>query len=160
MKKTGLVFLLFISFLAAGCGSSVRIAHTVPVASATVFESLPVVSPEEWKGCARRNGINFRSGKSRNPVTVLGHYPEYVELTEELGAESMQIPMEQWDRMTPEEQWRTTTGFFDRMIRDGHNFRLATPVEKARPGSFYVRELHYLFDKGYRLSPCGRWLVK
>lgn len=159
MKKQ-LLLLFFIFFLSVGCGSVNRVAESGKDAELSHFDAYEVISVRKWRVYARSNSINTRTGESRNPVTVLGHYPEYVELTEELGAESMQVPMDQWDAMTPEEQWQTTTGFFDRMMQADHNFRLATPVERARPGSYYVRELNYLFGKGYKLSPDGLWLIR
>ena len=52
------------------------------------------------------------------------------------------------------------TRFLDRMILRGDNIRLATPLSKVKPGSFYQKELNYLFDKGYKVSSDGLWLVK
>ena len=159
MKRILLLF-LFVFLLLSGCGTTARTGYGLPPASATAFETLPVMGTAEWKDYARQHRINLRRATSRQPVTVLGHYPEYVELTEKIGAESMQVPMEHWNAMTPEKQWETTTGYFDRKIESRHHFRLATPVDKARAGSYYVRELNYLFGRGYRLSPDGLWLVR
>ena len=159
MKKSLFLFLVFI-LTTTGCGSTARIGYDVPPASETAFETLPVIDVQEWKTYARENRIDLRRATSLNPITVLGHYPEYVELTEKLGAESMQIPTDRWNAMTPEEQWTTTTQYFDRKIEAGHLFRLATPIGEARAESYYVRELNYLFGKGYRLSPDGLWLVR
>ena len=58
------------------------------------------------------------------------------------------------------EQWAANTRFLDRMILRGDNIRLATPLSKVKPGSFYQKELNYLFDKGYKVSSDGLWLVK
>ena len=142
-KKPLLVILLVAAFLVGCTGTrTVRTDHPL-----TVFAT------DHWEVYIRENGFD-------RPVTVLGHYPEYVELTEALQAESMQIPMAKWDRMSPARQWRTTTRYFNSRIRSGHHFRLATPPGKARPGSYYVRELDYLSGKGYRLSPDSLWLVR
>lgn len=158
MKKYGLLILLFLSLLAS-CGSTSTLYSTWEHES-TAFESLPVIAPEEWKGYARSNRIQPRKGTSKNPVMVLGHYPEYVELTDKIQAESMQIPMEEWGRMTPEEQWNTTAGFLDNAADRGLIFRLATPLDRARPESFYVREVTHVLSRGFRVSPDGLWLVK
>lgn len=159
MKNLFLLFLLLAS-LGSGCSDLYRIQQSTALTKVSQFDSPEVLTTSQWQYYACKNRINIRTGKSQNPVTVLGHYPEYVELAAKLGAESMQIPMDKWDAMSPEEQWHTTVEFFDSMIKKSHNFRLATPVGKARPGSYYVRELNYLFGKGYKLSPDGLWLVK
>lgn len=159
MKKLVLLILFFVG-LGSGCANYNHLWIHSPNEKLPHIESFSVIPAGQWRDCARKNGINIRNGECRNPVTVLGHYPEYVELAEQLDAGSMQIPMDQWNAMTEDEQWNTTTTFFDYMMKNDHNFRLATPVEKARPGSYYIRELNYLFGKGYRLSPDGLWLVK
>lgn len=156
MKK--LLLLIIILTLGVGCGNINRIQQSGFEVSH--FDSLTIIPTNQWRCYAQKSGIDVRNLASRNPVTVLGHYPEYVELAAEIKAESMQIPMEEWDAMTPEEQWSATTGFFDKKIAANHNFRLATPLERARPGSYYIRELKYLFGKGYMLSPDGLWLVR
>lgn len=158
MKKL-LLLLLCIAALGTGCSNLSQVQQQATHTEASV-DAPAVLSARQWKHLARKCGIDPATGKSSKPVTVLGHYPEYVELTEQLGAQSMQIPMDRWNAMTPEEQWLTNAGFLDSMARSGNNFRLATPVEKARPGSYYVRELNHLFGKGYKLSPDGLWLVK
>ncbi|MEW6747577.1 MAG: RHS repeat-associated core domain-containing protein [Planctomycetota bacterium] len=91
--------------------------------------------------------------------SVLGHYPEYVNLAEELGARRFNIPGEIWDRMTDAERWTANQKFLDRMIRRGDEIILATPVDRVRPGSYFSRELDYLFNKGYTVSADGTRLI-
>ncbi len=93
-------------------------------------------------------------------TTVLGHYPDYVNLSNELGANRFEIPSEIWNKMTPSEQWTANQRFLDRMVLRGDKVRLATPISKVRPGSFLEKELNYLFSLGYKLSPNGLWLAK
>lgn len=62
--------------------------------------------------------------------------------------------------MTDEEIWEANKKFLDRMIRRGDKIRLATPIENVKPGSYFQKELNYLFEKGYSLSPDGLWLIK
>ena len=88
-------------------------------------------------------------------VTVLGHYPEYVNLAEELNANYFNVPTEEWNALTPSEQWSKNQGFIDEAIARGDQFKLATPLDKARPGSFYEKEIQYLTSKGYQLSADG-----
>ncbi|ANH82638.1 hypothetical protein A8C56_18140 [Niabella ginsenosidivorans] len=93
-------------------------------------------------------------------TSVLGHYPEYVKLAESIGARRFQIPTSVWNKMSAAEQWTANTKFLDRMILRGDNIRLATPLNQVKPGSFFQKELNYLFDKGYKVSSDGLWLVK
>jgi len=62
--------------------------------------------------------------------------------------------------MSAAEQWGANTKFLDEMILRGDNIRLATPLSKVKPGSFYQRELNYLFNKGFKVSSDGLFLVK
>ncbi|MCD7971641.1 MAG: hypothetical protein LUG18_03085 [Candidatus Azobacteroides sp.] len=93
-------------------------------------------------------------------TTVLGHYPEYTKLASELGAKRFNIPTNIWNKMSPSEQWAANLKFLDRMILRGDNIRLATPLKQVKPGSFYQKELNYLFEKGYHISSDGLWLIK
>ena len=74
-------------------------------------------------------------------VTVLGHYPDYVNLGEEIGASFFNIPKTEWDAMTEAEQWAANRRFLDQAIARGDAFRLATPIDRARPGSFFEKEV-------------------
>lgn len=97
---------------------------------------------------------------AKGGTTVLGHYPAYTKLATELGARRFQIPTSVWNKMSAAEQWTANTKFLDRMILRGDNIRLATPLNQVKPGSFFQKELNYLFDKGYKVSSDGLWLVK
>lgn len=97
---------------------------------------------------------------AKTGTTVLGHYPQYVKVAETIGARTFQIPTKIWNKMTPAQQWGANQKFLDRMILRGDNIRLATPLNQVKPGSFYQKELNYLFDKGYKVSSDGVWLVK
>lgn len=61
--------------------------------------------------------------------------------------------------MSPKGQWTANTKFLDRMILIGDNIRLATPLNRVKPGSFFQKELNYLFDKGYKVNPTGSQLI-
>ena len=109
-----------------------------------------------WLARFAKNGSNAAEGG----ITVLGHYPEYVKLAESIGARRFQIPTSVWNKMSAAEQWIANTKFLDRMILRGDKIRLATPLNKVKPGSFFEKELNYLFDKGYKVSSDGLWLIK
>jgi hypothetical protein len=92
--------------------------------------------------------------------TVLGHYPEYFNLAKDLGARRFNIPTAVWEGMDDATKWGANQKFLDRMILRGDNIRLATPLNQVRPGSFFQKELKYLFDKGYKVGSDGLWLIK
>lgn len=92
-------------------------------------------------------------------ITVLGHYPAYTELAEQLGARRFSVPLEAWSKMTPTEQWAANQKFLDRMIARGDTILLATPLDKVKPKSFFERELKYLHDKGFKPSVDGSRLI-
>lgn len=112
-----------------------------------------LVDYREW-------GAGVEAVAAKTGITVLGHYPQYVKVAETIGARTFQIPTKIWNKMTPAQQWEANQKFLDRMILRGDNIRLATPLNQVKPGSFYQKELNYLFDKGYKVSSDGLWLVK
>jgi hypothetical protein len=75
------------------------------------------------------------------------------------GARRFDVPEAAWRRMTPGEQWAANQRFLDRTVARGDDIRLATPVDRARPGSFYERELRYLVSKGFRPNRQGDRLM-
>lgn len=61
--------------------------------------------------------------------------------------------------MTDIDRWAANKAFLDRVIRRGDDIILATPLERAKPGSYFQRELDYLLAKGYRPSADGSRLI-
>ena len=114
-----------------------------------------------YKEAAKDLNRNPWTGRKINTqTTVLGHYPEYARLADELGANKFSVPIDTWEKMTPVEQWRANQEYLDNALLRGDKFRLATPINQVREGSFYQQELNYLYDKGYQVSSDGRWLLK
>ncbi|MCZ4245439.1 hypothetical protein [Pedobacter punctiformis] len=108
----------------------------------------------------RTNALRSVEAAVQQDVVVLGHYPEYVALAEELAAKRFEIPLNIWKEMSDPERWIANQKFLDRAISRGSDIILATPINKVRPGSYFEKELNYLFSKGYRVSSDGRWLIK
>jgi hypothetical protein len=94
-------------------------------------------------------------------TTVIGHFPAYVNLAQELGANYLNIPLEEWDAMSQAEQWAVNQQFLDEAIANGDTFQLATPLEDMRPGSPFAQEVQYLMSpsNGYQPSADGTQLV-
>ncbi len=94
------------------------------------------------------------------PQKVIGHYPEYVELSTKLNTKPFSVPDNIWNKMTLAEQWAANQKFLDRAIFKGTEFNLATPIDKIRQGSYLQEEIEYLMSQGYRLSSDGTKLIK
>lgn len=62
--------------------------------------------------------------------------------------------------MSPREQWIRNQRFLDRAISRGSEIRLASPVDLARPGSFFERELQYFVKHGYAPNADATMLVR
>ena len=105
-------------------------------------------------------GMKLIKVAAKGGVTVLGHYPSYTKLAGQLGAKRFNIPTNIWNKMTASQKWAANQKFLDRMILRGDNIRLSTPLNQVKPGSFYQKELNYLFNKGYKVSSDGLWLIK
>jgi RHS repeat-associated protein len=85
-------------------------------------------------------------------TTVLGHFPQYLQKAEELGARRFNIPTAVWNKMTSSEKWAANQKFLDRIIKRGDEVVLSDRISKVKPGSALEREIRYLLDKGYRLD--------
>jgi filamentous hemagglutinin len=57
------------------------------------------------------------------------------------------------------ERWAANRLFLDRLIGPGDDVVLATRADLARPGSYYAREIGYMLQRGYRISPDGYRLL-
>lgn len=97
------------------------------------------------------------SGKG---ITVLGHYPEYIKLADEVRAKRFSIPTDIWNNMSEEARWAANKAFLDELILRKDKILLATPLTQVRSGSYFEKELKYLFSKDYKLSDDGIWLIK
>jgi RHS repeat-associated protein len=93
-------------------------------------------------------------------ITVLGHYPEYIELAKKTDARVFSLPDKVWKNMSDAEIWEANKKFLDRTYKKGHDVLLATPFDKARTGSYFEKELDYMTkNKGYTLSEDGKKLI-
>ncbi len=93
--------------------------------------------------------------------TVLGKYPEYLDLASELNAKRFDIPDDIWKNMTNSERWAANVKFLDRTIARGDTITLSNRVTDLDTvtGSFR-KEWDYLIENGYSLSPDGLRMIK
>jgi hypothetical protein len=78
---------------------------------------------------------------------VLGHFPEYLSLAAEIGAEVFNIPKDTWDRLDDTARWTANQKFLDDAIARDDEIVLSTT--DVRRGTWFERELRYLASKGY-----------
>jgi hypothetical protein len=93
-------------------------------------------------------------------IAVIGKFPRYLELAEELGAKRFNIPPNIASEMSEAQMWAANVKFLDRSIARGDTFILASPTEGLKATSGYAKELDYILSKGYRYSIDGRSLIR
>ena len=92
-------------------------------------------------------------------ITVLGHYPQYVELAQSLGANHFNLAPEVWEAMSPADRWAANRAVLDAAAARGDEIRLATPLREGP--SIFRDELEYMSDTyGYEVSPDGTRLIR
>ena len=85
-------------------------------------------------------------------VTVLGHYPSYVDVADTLGASRFSVPAALWSRwIQTGTEWLENSEFLDDSVRDGR-FIMTTPPTRAIPGTAFAREIAYLVSRGYPIA--------
>jgi hypothetical protein len=130
-----------------------------------LFRGIPAAAA---RGCAS-GVVGFGIGKALGAAwrattagrTVLGKFPDYLKLADELGANSFNIPDELWGKMTKAEQWAANQKFLEEALLRGDEILLSNPVKNLSSvtGTFR-KELEYLMSKGYRLSKDGSRMMR
>jgi hypothetical protein len=92
-------------------------------------------------------------------MSVIGPYPDYVDLARDIGANFFSVPPAEWDAMTDAERWAANQQFLDSAIGRGDVFRLATTIDNIVPGSYTAKEVQYLISQGYQLNNSGNALI-
>ena len=111
-----------------------------------------LAAPRVWTWLtAAGMGISGVQSIPTQRVTVIGQWPYNEVLAERVGGRFLNIPMSVWDKLSPDERWAVNKRFLEEAIRAGDRIILATPGDMARSGSYFMRELHYLMSRGYRL---------
>jgi hypothetical protein len=97
-------------------------------------------------------------------TAVLGKFenkPNFQRVAEHLGVKSLNIPQHIYDKMTPAQQWAANQKMLDRAIARGGDFLLDKPIKDISSTSGGLKkELDYLSDKGFKLSPDGWRMTK
>ena len=87
---------------------------------------------------------------------VLGHFPAYVDIADQLGAARFAVPAPVWAEWASSGvQWQRNIEFLEESMRRG-KFLTTTPPALARPGSAYLREIAHLRNAKYPMVPIHR----
>lgn len=113
-------------------------------------ETAPSQATDEAKPSSRKTG----------KMAVLGPYPTYVKLAEDMDSKYFNIPPDAWAKMSKEEQWLANRKFLDRAASRGEVFILAINYDEVGPKTQLRKEIDYLKDLGYRPSNDGRMLIR
>ncbi len=100
----------------------------------------------------------FEESAKRGKI-VLGHYDGYIKMAKKIGAEHFGVPTTYWESLSNAERWALNREFLDKAIARGDEIILSTPFSKARPGSYFRKELEYLMTKGYTRSSNGTRMI-
>jgi len=124
-----------------GVGAGIRTAKAVDKAVDTT------------KAAVKCNSI--KAGK-----VVLGKFPDYIKLGNELNAKIFNIPAKIWDKMNDAERWTANKKFLDRVIAKGDEIILSNPIKNVKDATgTFRKELEYLESKGYKLSDDGTKMI-
>ena len=85
-------------------------------------------------------------------VTVLGHDPLYVRVSDRLGARHLEVSSATWAILGRTGQWRENKHFLDRTVARGDLVVLSHPPALAKPRSAFDRELRYLRSRGIAVN--------
>lgn len=99
-------------------------------------------------------------GATADDTIVLGKYPDYLKLADDLGARVFNVPKDIWKTMSVAQQWEANRAFLDEAIALGSEIRLASsalPIDTLT--GYYAQEINYLLKQGYTVSKDGLRLI-
>ena len=80
-------------------------------------------------------------------VSVIGSHPDYIDVSDDLGARRFDIG-EAWDALPDDEaRWEANKFFLDSMLSAGDTFVWSADPRSARPPSWFFREAYDLRSK-------------
>ncbi len=157
----------------AGAAGSVAMGSALAVATGAEYgvgsATIDAVTGALCVGAIVKSIKLWRAGRAAARATtastivadrVIGHYPEYMQVGEAIGAKTFNIPMEVWNKMSPAAQWAANKKFLDRGIAEGAEFVMATRRGEIGAGTALAREVDYLLENGYQWTENGLSLIK
>jgi hypothetical protein len=126
-------------------------------------DSLPASKANTDTGGQTAGADPNNSGDKSNSkrTTVLGKYPDYIKLADEIQANRFNIPIKTWENMSTAERWAANQKFLDEAIARGDRIILSNRILDVNDATGTFRqELEYLLENGYKLSDDGLGLIK
>jgi RHS repeat-associated protein len=137
--------------------------HGPPSADQETIESVsPGVGAAATIAAGPEAGAAADAGEAvaaKATARVIGHYPEYLKVGEELGSKVFSVPERIWQGMSGAERWTANQKFLDRGIAAGADFISTAKQGAIRAGSQLEKEVGYLVSKGYQWVKNGTRLV-
>jgi RHS repeat-associated protein len=97
----------------------------------------------------------------RQVAAVIGKYPNYLKVADQIGAKRFNIPTSVWNKMSEAQRWTANQKFLDRAIARGGDIMLDKSIKDIGSVSGELRkELNYLSQRGYQLSGDGSRMVR
>lgn len=91
-------------------------------------------------------------------VSVIGSYPEYIEVSDDLGARRFDIGPA-WHALPDDAaRWAANRYFLDNMLSAGDTLVWSTDPRTARSPSWLLREAYYLRSKGVPFPTVRVWV--
>ena len=148
--------------LGAGAVAGIALAGSVTASTLAVVTGAETVTALIAGGSIAAGGQfilqNFRNFISN--ITVLGHYPQYIETAKNVGARYFSYPTSTWNSLTNAQQYRLNMEFLNKAIAQGQTIYLSTNAYAARAGSALATEIQYLISHGYKIINEGWTLIK
>lgn len=93
-------------------------------------------------------------------TTVLGHYPGYIALSDQIGSRRFDMDPGVWAGLPHRAQWAANQYFLDAMADADDIFVLSADPTLARPGSWFFHELNHLRQRGVSVAgaPTSVWV--
>ena len=93
-------------------------------------------------------------------ATVLGRYPVYLEYASRVNANVFNIAKSTWDTMSNVARWAANQAFLYKAVQAGQKFTLTANAYKAKPGTYFYKEIQFLLNHGYKIVEYGWAMVK
>jgi hypothetical protein len=92
-------------------------------------------------------------------ITVIGRYPQYLDLGSRIGGRVFNIPNDVWNKMSEAARWAANQKFLDRAICRGDKFLLSDDALNAPSGTIFKKEVEYLLSRGYEIIDDGFGMI-
>jgi hypothetical protein len=148
--------------LTGGAAAGVALAGSATASTAAVVAGANVVAASISSGGLVVGGkvVIDNIQKAVGNSTVLGSYPGYLKLAQDLKARVFSIPSDVWNSMSRAQQWAANEKFLDQSIAKGHQFILSANAYGAKAGTFFYSEIQYLLNNGYKIVDEGWRLIQ